>query len=124
MGNRQHINKALEKIKYLLHRGEFVVIFPEGKRSITGRVDTQDFQYGVGDIVREVPDCHVLCIYLRADKQQARSDAPPYNSQIDISFKMIEPKTAFIGLRASRDIANQIINQLVAQETEYFRHGS
>ncbi len=42
------------------------MIFPEGGRTRTGRVDTEGFSYGVGRFVKEFPDLKVMCLYLRA----------------------------------------------------------
>lgn len=120
MGDRKHIRIMQEKVRYLLRQGNLVVIFPEGKRSLDGKLMTQDFQYGVGDILREMPNCRVLCSYLRADKQVGRTDVPPFGSQIYITFKMMQPATSFEGLRASRDVAGQIITTLDSMEKEYF----
>lgn len=77
MGDRNNIRLMQEKVKYLLLKGNLVVIFPEGTRSKSGRVDTQNFQYGAGSIIRDLPGCRVLCAYVRADKQVISGHVPP-----------------------------------------------
>lgn len=120
MGDRKKIRLMQAKVKYLLKAGDLVVIFPEGTRSVTGRVDTRDFQYGVGDILRNLPECRVLCVYLRGDKQMIRSNVPPKNSVIDITFKLIHPTSQLEGLRASRELAAQVVHTLDQMENKYF----
>ena len=120
MGNRKKIRLMKDKVGYLLNRGDLVVIFPEGTRSENGRINTDSFQYGVGDILRDLPNAQVLCAYLRGDKQVAKGHIPPYGSQIDISFEVIQPSTPFEGLRASRDLASQVVFKLDAMERRYF----
>jgi 1-acyl-sn-glycerol-3-phosphate acyltransferase len=121
MGDRRKIRLMQEKVKYLLESGDLVAIFPEGKRSLEARVDREEFQYGVGDILRLVPEACVLCVYLMADSQKGRSHVPPFGSTIHISFELIHPKTDLEGLRASRDLAGQIIEQLIKMEEVYLK---
>ncbi len=120
MGDRSKIRLMRDKVIYLLSRGDLVVIFPEGTRSKSGRIDLEGFQYGVGDILRDLPHAQVLCVYLRGDKQQAKGHIPPQGSLIDISLEMIRPATALEGLRASRDLASQIVFTLDAMEKKHF----
>ncbi len=120
MGDRRLIQLMQERVRYLLSRGNLVVIFPEGRRSLDGRVMTEDFQYGVGTILKDIPDCRVLCVYLRADKQEGRSAIPPAKSDIYIAFEMITPTTSLQGLRAARDLAGQIVVTLDSMEKKYF----
>jgi hypothetical protein len=39
---------------------------------------------------------------------------------MDVSFACIEPKSDLRGARRSRDIAQQVVRQLVRMEEEYF----
>ncbi len=120
MGDRKNIRRMMDRINYLLQRDDIVVIFPEGTRSITGRVNLDGFQYGVGDILRENPGAQVLCVYLRADRQIAKSLIPPRGSLFDITLKLITPETELQGLRASRDLATQVVSTLDKMEKHYF----
>src|SRR5262249_10167430 len=47
-GDRREVGFVLARIGWLLSRGEVALIFPEGGRSRTGRVDTAARTYGVG----------------------------------------------------------------------------
>ena len=60
------------------------MIFPEGTRSRTGRIDTENFSYGAGRLIEHIPECQVLCIYLRGDKQNTYSSIPKFNDRLSI----------------------------------------
>ena len=54
-GRPRRSRRALDQVAYLLGRGQSVLIFPEGGRSRVGRVDTENFMYGVGRMMQESP---------------------------------------------------------------------
>ena len=120
MGDRQELLRIEEKLKYLLKGGDLVLIFPEGTRSRSGRVNTKEFQYGIGKILRDLPDCQVLCIYLRGENQGSKSTTPPYGCFVDIEMEMFKPTTSLTGLRAARDLSGQVIEKLDSMEKAYF----
>jgi len=119
-GDRKRVKKSLDKLAYLLKRGESVTIFPEGARSRTGRVDVNNFSYGVGRLVKKVKDCKVLCVYLRGKHQKKFSRVPRMGEDFYCDMKLIKPETTYQGLRATKDIATQIIRQLSQMEQTYF----
>lgn len=120
MGDKKKTKLVLARMKYMIEKGNLVVIFPEGTRSSTGRVNMDRFQYGVGDVLREVSNPQVLCVYLRADKQVEKSIFFPKGSTIDVSLKLIEPRTELLGMRASRDLATQVMETINEMEKKYF----
>lgn len=119
-GPREEVKRTLGKIAYLLRAGELVSIFPEGGRSRTARVDTENFTYGVGQIVQAVPETRVLCVYLRGSKQVGFSDYPHTGDVYSVELEMLRPATAATGLRGARDLATQIIQKLSEMERSYF----
>lgn len=119
-GDRRAIGNVLARISWLLSIGEVALIFPEGGRSRTGRVDTEAVTYGVGRIVQALPDCRVLCVYLRGDGQRGYTALPARGDRFRIALRSLEPKTTQRGLRASLDISKQIISQLADMERRYF----
>ena len=119
-GDRREIGEVLSRISWLLSVGETALIFPEGGRSRTTRVDTAAVTYGVGRIVRAVPDCRVLCVYLRGEHQADYTTLPQRGDRFHVSLRSLEPKTTKRGLRASLDISQQILSQLEEMENEYF----
>jgi len=119
-GSREAVKKSLDKVAYLLKKGHPVTIFPEGGRSRTGRIDLERFTYGVGRLVNQVKDCNVLCVYLRGHTQENYSEIPPRGSQFYLNMELIKPKSEHSGLKATKDVANQIIEKLVHMEQNYF----
>ena len=119
-GDRNSVKKSLNKIIYLLKKGHTVTIFPEGGRSRSGRINTEGFAYGVGKLVKKVEECRVLCVYLRSNKQEKHSNIPRRGSQFYFDMQLIQPKSAYSGLRATRDVATQIIDKLTQMEQLYF----
>lgn len=119
-GPRDEVKRTLGKIAYLLRSGELVSIFPEGGRSRTARVDTENFTYGVGQIILAVPETRVLCLYLRGRKQEGYTDYPHTGDEYFVELEMLRPTTTASGLRGARDLATQIIRKLAEMEGRYF----
>jgi 1-acyl-sn-glycerol-3-phosphate acyltransferase len=108
--------QVIERIKHLVARGEIVTLFPEGGRSRTGRVDVENVTYGVGEILRDLDRPQVVCVYLRGDRQDTYSTVPAFGDTLRLRVEVLEPRTSFTGLRASRDLARQVIAKLKAME--------
>jgi len=119
-GAREGVGDVLERVKHLLLRGETALLFPEAGRSRSGRVEEGSGAWGVGRVVGSVPGCRVLCIYLRGRQQKTWSDFPVKGDVMDVSLACIEPKSDLRGARRSRDIAQQVVRQLVRMEEDYF----
>ena len=119
-GSRGEVAAVLERVIHLTQRGETALVFPEAGRSRTGRVEPDSGAWGVGRIVGAVPGCRVLCIYMRGDRQETFSDFPKRGDRIYVDSICIEPKSDARGARRSRDLAQQIVNQLVRMEEKYF----
>ena len=118
--DRKEVALVLEKVEYLLGLGEVVMVFPEGARSRTGRVEVDNAAYGVGRIVSSVPSCRVLCVYLRGEGQDGMTDAPRRGEVFRGRTALLEPKSDQRGLRGSLDISRQIVTQLAALERSHF----
>jgi hypothetical protein len=120
-GDRQEMKLVLEKCIYLLRRGQNLLVFPEGGRSRTGKIDRKNFSYGVGRFISCCENCKVLCIYMRGDRQDKYSAIPRLGERFTISVDVLTPKrTEQNGLRAQRQYAEQIINHLAYMEEAYF----
>jgi 1-acyl-sn-glycerol-3-phosphate acyltransferase len=120
-----HQTKAfMDKVKSLLGRGQSLMMFPEGTRSESGRVDTKNFAYGVGKIIDDLRtqglNPRVLCLYLRGRKQAAKSTVPTRGDRFFVDAELVEPSTPHQGLRAARDLATQVIQRLAGMEQAYF----
>ncbi len=115
-GRRKDVAETLARIVHVLRRGETALIFPEGGRSRSGRVEFDAAAPGVGRVIRAVDGCRVLCVYLRGRRQTTFSKIPARGDHFRVALRCIEPKTDETGLRASREIARQIIQTLVEME--------
>ena len=118
--DRAEVAKVLDKVRFLLARGQTALVFPEGGRSRTGRIDVSAAAYGVGRIVTALPGCRVLCVYLRGEGQETWSDLPRRGERFHVSVACIEPKSDQRGLRASLDVARQITARLGELEQRHF----
>lgn len=119
-GDRKAIGEVLGKIVYLMGLGEVALVFPEGGRSRTGRVDTEAVTYGVGRIVRAQPGCRVLCVYLRGEGQDSWSTRPSRGERFHVHMECFEPKTDQRGMRGTLDINRQVLGRLAALEQGHF----
>lgn len=119
-GERRVVAQVLEGLGYLMRRGEVVLMFPEGGRSRTGRIDTESVAHGVGRLIQEVGDCRVLCVYLRGDAQRSWSNLPARRDTFALTTRLVEPRSALRGLRASRDLASQVLGHLAEMEQAYW----
>lgn len=119
-GSREGVAQVLGRLIWLLNRREVGLVFPEGGRSRTGRVEVESAAYGVGRIVKALPGCRVLCVYLRGKSQDSWSDLPKRGDRFHVSVTSFEPKSDQRGLRASVDIAAQVMHQLSEMERKYF----
>jgi len=119
-GPRKEVNRTLARIAWLLRSGELVSIFPEGGRSRSGRVDTENFAYGVGQLVLGVPGTRVICAYLRGYDQESYSDFPKKGEVFALDLEILQPESAATGLRGARDVATQIIQTLARMEERHF----
>jgi len=119
-GRRDEVAEPLARFAWLLSRGEAGLIFPEGGRSRSGRVEVENAAWGVGRIAKSVPGCRVLCVYLRGERQQGHSDLPSRGDRLFVSLSTLEPKSDHAGLRGSRDLARQIAARLAEMERAHF----
>ena len=120
-GSREKMKKNLDKCIYLLRRGDNIMIFPEGRRSRTGRVNKEDFSYGVGRFVKNVENSKIMCMYLRGDKQDSYSIIPAWGEKFSVQMEVFTPERAEgSDLRVQREYATQIIDRLTQMEEDYF----
>ncbi len=120
-GDRNEVKATLDRCLFQLSRGHSIMVFPEGGRSRTGRVDTEGFSYGVGRFVRDMPDCRIMCLYLRGDRQDNYSFYPTKGDCFTLMIETFTPeRTTDEGVRAQRFYAEQIIQRLARMEEDYF----
>jgi len=119
-GDRGKMKSILDRCGYLLKRRESLLIFPEGGRSRTGRVNVENSSYGVGRLVANASNCRVMCMYLRGDRQETYGGIPRFGERFTIQIEAFTPEMEGRGLKAQRDCARQIVERLARMEEEYF----
>jgi 1-acyl-sn-glycerol-3-phosphate acyltransferase len=120
-GDRDEMKKTLDRCDYVLSHHQNLLIFPEGGRSRSGRVDREGFSYGVGRFVKEFENCRILCIYLRGDRQKTFGSMPGFRERFTMKVEVLDPERPnFNGLRAQREYAGQIVRRLAEMEEEHF----
>lgn len=121
-GGAEQTRKTLDQVNWLLNEKESVMIFPEGGRSRTGRIDHENFAYGVGQIIQANPQARVICMYLRGHTQENYTSLPHRGDRFEAEIQLINPRTESVGLRGARDLATQIIHTLQSMEKKYFEN--
>jgi len=122
-GDRREVARVLARLRFLLARGEAVLIFPEGGRSRSGHVEPEAAAWGVGRLVASLPGCRVFCVHLRGEGQAGFATAPRRGERFRVSVACIEPKTDARGPRGSLALARQITARLAELEREHFAAG-
>lgn len=74
----------------------------------------------MGQILRDVPNALVVCVYQRGDHQDTWGFQPAWGDRIHVEVETLEPKTTNRGLRGARDLSRQIIGKLKEMEDRYF----
>ena len=67
------------------------MIFPEGGRSRTGRVNRENFSYSVGRFLDENPNCRVMLVYLRGDGQETWGLMPRLGEHFTMNVEVFDP---------------------------------
>ena len=105
----------------LLRLGEIVLVFPEGKRSKTGRFDDTKLAYGVGKMIAEVGECRVLCTYLRAPEQGEHPKSfPQMDTNFEILTELVTYRAQDMGENPVAKITEDIANRIKKLEAIYF----
>jgi 1-acyl-sn-glycerol-3-phosphate acyltransferase len=117
-GDRGDVADVLARLAWLLGRGEVVLVFPEGGRSRSGRVEVENAVWGVGRLIGGVPGCRVLCVYLRGTRQEGFGSAPPRGEHFRVRLAVLRPRSEFTGMRRARDLSQQVVRTLARLEEQ------
>ncbi|MCL2669341.1 MAG: 1-acyl-sn-glycerol-3-phosphate acyltransferase [Syntrophaceae bacterium] len=119
-GSREDLQKLFESCILLLEDRQSLLIFPEGGRSRIGRVDRENYSYGVGRFVEDCPHIRVLLVYLRGDGQQEYGDIPRFGERFTMAVEAFDPvREAGSGLRVQREYARRIVGRLADLEERH-----
>ncbi len=120
-GSPAHKNAVLNLCRYLLAKGNVVLIFPEGQRSRSGRFDVDRLRFGPGKILASLENARVLCVYLRSESQETYSNYPPKGANFKMKMKLVEPDLTGPSKRAASIHAVRHLGSVIAEmETEFF----
>jgi 1-acyl-sn-glycerol-3-phosphate acyltransferase len=121
-GTSAHKNAVLNLCRYLLSKGNIVLIFPEGQRSRTGRFDTERLRFGTGKIINALGRANVLCVYIRSPLQSSFSNYPPRGSRFRIQMEVISPAIdqEISPKRASMLVVREIGGVIEQMEERFF----
>lgn len=120
-GSPAHKNAVLNLCRYLLAKGNVVLIFPEGQRSREGRFDVDKLRFGTGKILTSLENARVLCVYIRSPKQESFSNYPPKGSHFSLSMKLIQPNVEGVSKKqASIGAVKEIGAEIAEMEREFF----
>lgn len=120
-GSREGLQRLLEKCCRVLDWGQALLVFPEGGRSRTARINQENFSYGVGRFLDEKSRCRVMLVYLRGDGQQAFGSIPRFGEHFTMTVEVFDPGVVDAGgLRRQREYARRIVERLAGMEDEYF----
>lgn len=119
-GSREELQKVLEKCLWLMGKGQNIMIFPEGGRSRTGRVDRENYSYGVGRFIDECPPARIMLVYLRGDHQDQYGSMPRFGETFTMEVEALDMRRLDGGgLRRQREYARQVIERLARMEERW-----
>lgn len=121
-GSREELQRLLDKCRRVLTWRQSLLIFPEGGRSRTGRINRENCSYSVGRFLDENPGCKVMLIYLRGDRQETYGLMPLQGEQFTMNVEVFDPGSGEVGggRRVQRQYAERIIERLAGMEDEYY----
>jgi len=119
-GSREELRWLLAKCRHVLEWGQSLMIFPEGGRSRTGRVNREGYSYGVGRFLSECDRCRILLVYLRGDGQAGYGTRPRFGERFTMRAEVFDPgRPEGSGLRLQREYAGRIVERLARMEEEW-----
>lgn len=122
--DRQEVARVLSRVHYLLSDGEVVLLFPEGGRARSGRVEVENAAHGVGRLVGSLPGCRVLCLYVRGEGQEGMTNVPARRERFHVKASLIEPVSEHKGVRRSLDLSQQIVRELAELERQVLQEAA
>lgn len=118
--DRKEVGAVLDRLVHLMRQGEAVLMFPEGGRSRSGRIELDNPTYGAGRLVGELPGCKVVCVYLRGERQTSYGSLPARGERFRVQVSGLEPAPRRPGLRGSVEVSRAILDELARLERRHF----
>lgn len=121
-GTPAQSKRTMERIDHVLRRGDVISIFPEGMRSRSGRIDTENFAYASGQMLKTYPVSRAICIYLRSREGDGFTKFPAKDREYYIKLELLHLQSEHTGMRKAKDLSTQIIHKLKQMEDHFFEH--
>jgi 1-acyl-sn-glycerol-3-phosphate acyltransferase len=115
-GDAAHKAQVLSEMKELLAGGSSILLFPEGRRSRTGYVQTERLTTGAARLVLSTGNARLVCAYVRADRQGIFSNYPPRHSRFNAQLREID-LAAYRAMPAERG-AQLALTQAIGRELQ------
>ena len=119
-GSREETKRVMQKMLYVLDRGDVISIFPEGTRSRSGLIDDENFSYGVGQILKHYDHSRILCIYMRDKNDGGFAKFPKKDADYYFKLEMFNPTSELKGNRKAKDLSTQVVKKLKEMEDQFF----
>ena len=72
-------------------------------------------------MIGDLPDCRVLCVYLRGECQESLSTLPARGERFHVRLATLRPTSEARGMRRARELSQQIVRTLAALEEGHFQ---
>ena len=120
-GSKEHKASVMTMCTQVVAQGEVVTLFPEGRRSRTGRFESDKLTFGLGKMVMDLGgSAKVLCCYVRGDKQDSYTNYPAKGSRIHFDAELVYAGSALSGRDAYQEIVARVGETIKAMEDRYF----
>jgi hypothetical protein len=117
-----HKAQVLAELRAILESGSSLLLFPEGRRSRSGKVEVASLTTGAARLALSVPGCRLVCVHSRSDRQATYANYPPRFSRFFVQMEEIDfsPYLAMPEREAQIGLTAAIGRSLLRMEERHF----